>query len=69
MDHSIQAYIKRCSSQDLLLFLEVCMQKNQWEYHAHIIPDIFLTLNSRNVTILEEILFSWNSYLQLNKKE
>lgn len=63
MEHSVQAYIERHSSAELLGFLDMCMRQSQWEQYAHIIPHIFTALQSRNVLMPELIRSSWESFI------
>ena len=62
MEHTVQAYIYRCTSEELLGFLDSCAQKNEWKVHAHIIPLILNLMQERNVTVPDHILSSWNEF-------
>ena len=64
MEHTVQAYIHRCSSEDLLGFLDNCVLANEWKTHAHIIPLILKLMEDRHVTVPEYILSSWNEFCQ-----
>lgn len=64
MEHTIEAYIERCSSLELLNFLEFCMIESQWAYHAHIIPHILLTLEKRDISLPEQIRAAWDMFCE-----
>ena len=70
MDHTMQAYLKRCSTEQLMGFLEDCMRKNLWGEYALTIPAVFTVLQKRNILLPEQIRTSWNAYIgEKNKKD
>ena len=64
MEHSLQAYIKKQSSEELLAFLQMCMYRNQWAQYADSILHIFAELQSRNFPIPEQISACFADFLQ-----
>ena len=64
-EHSVQSYIERYSSIELLGLLRTCMWRNEWYQHRHTIPLIFNTLQVRNVPIPEQIQTAWENFLTI----
>ena len=64
MEHSVQAYLKRRSAEELAGFLQTCEQRGQWAQYAHIVPHIFAELQNRGISISEHIRSSWEAYVR-----
>ena len=62
-DPSVQAYIEKRSSEELLGFLITCLWRNQWHKYLYALPHIFATLQNRNIPIPEQIQAAWNHFL------
>ena len=69
MDHTMQAYLKRCSTEQLMGFLEDCMRRNMWSEYAPAIPAVLAALQSRNVLLPEQLRASWDTYIRSEGEE
>ena len=47
MEHTVQGYLKRCTTGKLLAFLELCRSKKQWEQYDYVIEMILRILKER----------------------
>ena len=56
MDHSVQAYLQRQSTEKLIQFLQQCAEFGQQECYAPILPEIIRTLENRGVSIPRDLL-------------
>ena len=64
MEHTVAAYIERRSSEELLHFLELCVQQSLWHQYAQAIPLILSTLQRRAVSIPEQIQAAWDCFIR-----
>lgn len=64
MDHSVEGYIQRLSSEELAVFLQQCMLRHQWDDYSHIVPQIIAILQDRQYPLSKVILDDWAAFQQ-----
>ena len=69
MEYTVQAYLERRSSAELIGFLRSCMQDDRWEQYEQTVPLVLDALKNRNETIPEQIRQSWCSYISKPKAD
>ena len=62
MDHTVEAYLNRRSTGELLEFLDDCTHRALWPQYAQHIPLILQIIQSRGACVDTEIVNAWDGY-------
>lgn len=63
-NHTVQSYLTRSSTHELIAFLWQCVRLYQWDQYEHVIPQIMEILEKRSDTIPKSVLESWAMHRQ-----
>ena len=68
MEHTVQAYLERRSTVELVSFLQMCAYQNQWQQYTQTVPLVFEALQNRKATPPAQIVHSWHTFLAGQKE-
>ena len=62
MEHSVENYLQRLSTEELVTFLWWCLQMSAWDRYEYMIPQIIDLLQKRDDSVPKQILEAWHTY-------
>ena len=62
MEHSVENYLQRLSTEELVTFLGWCLQMSAWDRYEYMIPQIIDLLQKRDDSVPKQILEAWHTY-------
>ena len=67
-NYTIEAYLNRRTTEELVAFLRHCMGKNLWEQYADTVPLIIDIIQKRGIELQGIVIASWEEYAAVHKE-